>query len=161
LHATASLFHRDSGFSTAYVGSSNLTHSAQVSGLEWNVRVSAARNRTVVDKIAAVFESYWRQPDFIPYDREQFLAATVTPPGSSATITLSPIEIRLEAFQERLLEQIELARQQGHHRNLLVSATGTGKTVIAAMDYSRLAERLPRSRLLFVAHREAILARSR
>jgi HKD family nuclease len=55
LHAKAWLFHRDSGYSTAYVGSSNLTHSAQVSGLEWNVRVSGARNRPVIDKVAAVF----------------------------------------------------------------------------------------------------------
>ena len=44
----------------------------------------------------------------------------------------------LEPFQERLLEQIEISRQQGFHRNLLVSATGTGKTVMAAVDYARL-----------------------
>ncbi len=65
LHAKAWLFHRRSGFSTAYIGSSNLTHSAQVSGLEWNVRVSAARNPDVVDKVAAVFESYWNSGDFV------------------------------------------------------------------------------------------------
>ena len=58
----------DSGFSTAYVGSSNLTHSAQVTGLEWNVRVSGARNPDVIDKVAAVFESYWDSGDFVPYD---------------------------------------------------------------------------------------------
>ncbi len=160
LHAKAWLFHRESGFSTAYVGSSNLTHSAQVSGLEWNVRVSGARNRPVIDKIAAVFESYWQQPDFEPYEAERFAQVTSrTTPGGS--ITLSPIEIRLEPFQERLLEQIELSREQGYHRNLLASATGTGKTVMAAVDYARLSARLPRARLLFVAHREEILSQSR
>jgi superfamily II DNA or RNA helicase/HKD family nuclease len=161
LHAKAWLFHRDSGYSTAYVGSSNLTHSAQVSGLEWNVRVSAARNRPVIEKIAAVFESYWRHPDFAAYEPERFAAATRGSHRDEAGLTLSPIEIRLEPFQERLLEQIELARRQGRHRNLLVSATGTGKTVMAAVDYARLRGRLGRARLLFVAHREEILAQSR
>lgn len=160
LHAKAWLFHRDSGFSTAYVGSSNLTHSAQVAGLEWNIRVSAARNRHVVEKVAAVFESYWQQADFQPYDPQQF-AAVVGRGEPGSAITISPIEVRLEAFQERLLELIALARQQGHHRNLLVSATGTGKTVMAAVDYARLRQRLPRARLLFVAHREEILEQSR
>ena len=68
LHAKAWLFHRRSGHSTAYIGSSNLTHSAQVDGLEWNVRVSAARNAAVVAKVAAVYESYWQSRDFRPYD---------------------------------------------------------------------------------------------
>jgi len=160
LHAKAWLFYRDSGYSTAYVGSSNLTHSAQVSGLEWNVRVSGARNRTVIDKVAAVFESYWQQDDFEEYDQRRF-QSTRDAPRESLSISISPVEIRLEPFQERLLEQIELSRNSGHHRNLLVSATGTGKTVMAAMDYARLSTRLPRSRLLFVAHREEILAQSR
>ena len=161
LHAKAWLFHRASGFSTGYVGSSNLTHSAQVSGLEWNVRLSAARNRPVIDKIAAVFESYWQQDDFEPYDAKRFAAMTRRQRKPGSTIVLSPTEIRLEPFQERLLEQIALARQHGHHRNLLVSATGTGKTVMAAMDYSRLRSRLRRAKLLFVAHREEILEQSR
>lgn len=158
LHAKAWLFHRESGFSTAYVGSSNLTHSAQVSGLEWNVRVSAARNRPVIDKIAAVFDSYWESAEFEPFDTARFTEATRP---TQAGVALSPVEIRLDPFQERLLERIELARQRGHHRNLLVSATGTGKTVMAAVDYARLREKLPRARLLFVAHREEILTQSR
>ncbi len=160
LHAKAWLFHRDSGYSTAYVGSSNLTHSAQVSGLEWNVRVSGARNRAVVEKISAVFESYWQQPDFERYDRDRFIASNERQ-DSALAITLSPIEIQLYPFQEALLERIAVSREQGYDRNLLVAATGTGKTVMAAVDYARLRSRLPRARLLFVAHREEILIQSR
>ena len=159
LHAKAWLFHRESGFSTAYVGSSNLTHSAQVSGLEWNVRVSEARNRAVIEKLSAVFESYWQQPDFEPYDRDRFNDAT-SHERPALTLHLPPTEIRLEPFQERLLEQIALAREEGRHRNLLVSATGTGKTVMAAVDYARLRTRLPRARLLFIAHRDEILTQA-
>jgi len=159
LHAKAWLFQRDSGFSTAYVGSSNLTHSAQVSGLEWNVRVSAARNPHVVEKLAAVFESYWSSGDFAPFERDAFLAQTQQA-HTVSRVSMSPVELRPEPFQERLLEQIALSRESGHHRNLLVSATGTGKTVMAAIDYARLRETLPRARLLFVAHREEILAQS-
>jgi superfamily II DNA or RNA helicase len=160
LHAKAWLFHRRSGFSTAYIGSSNLTHSAQVTGLEWNVRVSGARNPDVIDKVAAVFESYWNQPDFTAYDREEFRARTAAARPDGPTVLIGPTELRPEPFQERLLEQIALSRQQGHHRNLLVSATGTGKTVMAALDYLRLRETLPRARLLFVAHRDEILVQS-
>ncbi|HEY0840269.1 MAG TPA: DEAD/DEAH box helicase family protein, partial [Vulgatibacter sp.] len=160
LHAKSWLFHRRSGFSTAYIGSSNLTHAAQVSGLEWNVRVSGARNPAVVEKVAAVFESYWESGDFVPYRREEFDRQHEAASPAGPTFILSPIELRPEPFQERLLEQIALSRQLGHHRNLLVAATGTGKTVMAAVDYARLRKTLPRARLLFVAHREEILAQS-
>jgi len=160
LHAKAWLFYRRSGFSTAYIGSSNLTHSAQVVGLEWNVRVSGARNADVIDKVSAVFESYWHNADFKPYDREEFLERTKEETPSASQTFIPATELRPEPFQERLLEQLALARQQGHHRNLLAAATGTGKTVMAALDYAALRDRLTRSRLLFVAHREEILTQS-
>jgi superfamily II DNA or RNA helicase len=153
------LFHRESGFSTVYVGSSNLTHHGQETGLEWNVRVAGARNPDVIAKMTAVFDTYWNSGDFVPYVREEFLART-SRSDTGPSVLLSPIELRPEPFQERLLEQIALSRERGHHRNLLVSATGTGKTVMAAIDYGRLRAALPRARLLFVAHREEILEKS-
>lgn len=158
LHAKAWLFRRESGYSTAYIGSSNLTHSAQLMGLEWNLRVSGARNPDVVDKVQAVFDSYWNSPDFEAFDAARFAAAIEI---NRPTILLAPIALRLEPFQERLLEQIAAARAAGRHRNLLVSATGTGKTVMAAIDYQRLRAQLPRARLLFVAHRQEILSQAR
>jgi superfamily II DNA or RNA helicase/HKD family nuclease len=162
LHAKAWVFHRRSGYSTAFIGSSNLTHSAQVTGLEWNVRASAARNPDVVAKFEAVFDGYWASGDFVPYEQDQF-ESELRRAGRSdegPKVILSPIELRPHPFQERMLELISLSRRQGHHRNLLVAATGTGKTVMAALDYARLRESLDRTRLLFVAHREEILDQS-
>lgn len=162
LHAKAWVFHRDSGFSTAYVGSSNLTHSAQVTGIEWNVRSSAARNPDVLAKFGAVFESYWEGGDYRPFDAAQFVEEQerAGSTDSGPRVILSPIELRPLPFQERLLELLEVSRTHGYRRNLLVSATGTGKTVMAALDYAALVERRERSRLLFVAHREEILDQS-
>ncbi len=162
LHAKAWLFLRESGFSTAYIGSSNLTHSAQVTGLEWNVRVSGARNGDVVDKIRAVFDSYWNSEDFRPFDAAEFRARTAADGrrDDAGATWISPVEVRPYPFQEHLLEQIALSREAGHQRNLLVAATGTGKTVMAGLDYARLRRELASSRLLFVAHREEILRQS-
>ncbi len=164
LHAKAWVFHRHNGYSTGYIGSSNLTLSAQVHGLEWNLRVSAARNNNVLERMASLFESCWNSEEFMDFDASVFRSElarqshqhTVNPIG-----VLPAIELRLEPFQEHLLERIALERARGHHRNLLVSATGTGKTVMAAVDYARLRDTLPRSRLLFIAHRREILAQSR
>lgn len=165
LHAKAWLFHRRSGYSTAYIGSSNLTHTAQVDGLEWNVRVAGARNPPVVDKMAAVFESYWNDGDFEPYDAARFAREIGPPDAQGHGVVLPPTELRPEPFQERMLEQIALARLAGHHRNLLVSATGTGKTVMAALDYAGLRDAARREgvrcRLLFVAHRQELLNQAR
>ncbi len=163
LHAKAWIFHRSNGFSTGYIGSSNLTHSAQVHGLEWNLRVSAARNSNVLERMAALFESCWNSEDFIDFDPGVFraeLARQNNRANAQAVGILPAIELRLEPFQEQLLECIALERVRGHHKNLLVSATGTGKTVMAAVDYARLRQTLNRARLLFVAHRREILAQS-
>lgn len=160
LHAKAWLFHRASGYDTAYIGSSNLTHSAQVTGLEWNVRVAGARNPDVIDKFAAVFESYWCHDDFRSFDADEFRELTRASAPNGPTYYLSPLELRPEPFQSRLLELVALSRLRGWHRNLLVAATGTGKTVMAALDYQRLRAQLPRARLLFVAHRKEILSQS-
>ncbi|WP_407345314.1 DUF3427 domain-containing protein [Pengzhenrongella phosphoraccumulans] len=161
LHAKAWVFHRRP-FSTAYVGSSNLTRSATVTGLEWNLRVSGARNPDVIDKFSAVFESYWSSGDFVPYTAEEFEAEQlrVGRTDTGPRIMLSPLEVRPHPFQSRLLELLEVSRELGHHRNLLVSATGTGKTVMAALDYAALRDQIGRSRLLFIAHREEILDQS-
>ena len=140
LHAKAWLFHRHRGTTTAYIGSSNLTHSAHVTGLEWNVRVSGLRNPDVVAKMAAVFESYWESGDFLPYDPVVFRERTQDDDWRRR-FDCRPPSFTSDRSRSGCSNRSQLARLRGHHRNLIVAATGTGKTVMAAVDFVRLRSR--------------------
>ena len=87
LHAKAWLFHRDTGFSTAYIGSSNLTGAAMVDGREWNVRLSQSDAGPILEKFQASFESYWADPNFESYDpaRDQERFDRAVQSGSSSS----------------------------------------------------------------------------
>lgn len=170
LHAKAWLFRRGSGFDTAYVGSSNLSKAALLDGLEWNVRLSSVATPSVLRKFEATFDSYWSEQAFEPYDPDsdaQRLDEALSHAGGSnqlarTSITLSGLEVRPYPHQRDMLERLEVERiVHDRHRNLLVAATGTGKTVMAALDYKRMRQTLGRDpRLLFVVHRKEILEQS-
>ncbi|MFD9775662.1 DUF3427 domain-containing protein [[Kitasatospora] papulosa] len=169
LHAKAWLFRRESGFDTAYVGSSNLSKAALLEGLEWNVRLSSIATPPVLRKFEATFDAYWSEQSFEAYDPDtdaqrldEALSHAGSPQRDRTTITLSGLEVRPYPHQRDMLERLEVERSvHGRHRNLLVAATGTGKTVMAALDFKRLRQTLGREpRLLFVAHRKEILEQS-
>ena len=168
LHAKAWLFHRHGGLHTAYIGSSNLTQTAQIEGLEWNVRLSAAENPEVIERFEATFEQYWQEPEFEDYkperDAERLDRALSQQSGNGKTddSTVIPmlIDVAPKPHQSVVLEALEAERQRGHHRNLVVAATGTGKTWIAAFDFKRLRDQGMGRSLLFVAHRDEILRQS-
>ena len=171
LHAKAWLLRRNTGFHTAYVGSSNLSHAALVDGLEWNVRLSAVSTPHLLEKFRATFDSYWTNRAFELYrpedDGERLTVALEVASGTrqrdTTVITLSGLEVTPKPFQAEILEQLDAERSlHDRHRNLVVAATGTGKTVIAALDYRRLLASANRDlRLLFVAHRKEILQQAR
>lgn len=161
LHAKAYLFDRNSGYSTAYIGSANMSHSAMTQGLEWTVKATAQDMPQVLNRFVAEFATYWESEEFEPFfeaDFERFRKAI----NRSRTRGYESIpffaEITPHPFQLRILEALEAARVNGSIRNLVVAATGTGKTVISALDYKRFGE-LSGSKppLLFVVHRKEIL----
>jgi len=164
LHAKAWLFDRRSGFSTAFIGSSNLTLSAMLDGVEWNVRLAEASTPDLVNKFRAAFDSYWENPDYETYDpvrdAERFDLA-VRPTAVANPSSIFNIDVQPWPYQREMLETLETERERHHrYRNLVVAATGTGKTLVAAFDYRRLRERLRNPSLLFVAHRKEILSQS-
>ena len=159
LHAKSWLFYRDSGFSTVYIGSSNLTHTAQVTGLEWNVRASQRLNPDLIDAFERAFSTYWEDSHFEGFDAERFSRFTEFETQNDRILT--PFAIEPYPFQRQMLDRLQVERNRGRQNNLIVAATGTGKTVVAALDYRRLRSTEKRARLLFVAHRNEILQQSR
>ncbi len=164
LHAKSYLFLRNTGFHTAYVGSSNLSEAALTEGLEWNVKVTQQELPHIIKEIRHTFESYWGNPLFETFvsGRDDERLKEALSGVKSETIDYSVLDlIKAHDYQDEILEKLKLEREVfGHYRNLVVAATGTGKTVIAAFDYKNFREHNSRSNFLFVAHREEILKQS-
>lgn len=139
LHAKAWLFRRDTGFDTAYVGSSNLSTSALLEGVEWNVRLSKGSSPSLLQKFEATFDTYWNSAEFERYDPDRdrdrlddaLLEASGHKPADRVTLSLSGLQVRPYPYQQEMLDAIEAERTvHDRHRNLVVAATGTGKTVV-------------------------------
>ncbi|MCC1497646.1 DUF3427 domain-containing protein [Alcanivorax sp. 1008] len=162
LHAKAYLFERATGFSTAYIGSANLSRPALTEGLEWTVKVTQYADRPIWDKVLATFETYWQDAEFEAFEENRLRLALQKESGQGAGNQNLPVfELRPYQFQEEVLDALACDRigKAPPHRQLVVAATGTGKTMIAAFDYRRFVADQGGSypSLLVVAHRREIL----
>jgi superfamily II DNA or RNA helicase len=162
LHAKAYLFLRNSGFNTGYIGSSNLSRSALTNGLEWNLKVTTREVGHIIDKFQKTFDTYWEDREFEHYrpdvDKEKLQKAIRNESTVIASSITTFFDLKPYPYQEEILIQLATERAvRKRFRNLLVAATGTGKTVISAFDYKRFKDSNPRARLLFIAHKKEIL----
>lgn len=162
LHAKAYLFYRNTGFHTGYIGSSNISRSALTSGLEWNLKVTTKEVGHIIDKFQKTFETYWQDKEFQLYDnaqdKEKLNIALKKERHSEKNSSATYFDIKPFPFQEEILETLEAERiVHNRFRNLIVAATGTGKTVISAFDFKSFKKKNSSAKLLFVAHRKEIL----
>lgn len=165
LHAKAWMFRRLTGYSTAYIGSSNLSKSAMIDGLEWNVRLSQVTSPDILEKFDATFDSYWQSAEYEDYDPARDgdrLANALAPAADNGgEFPLNFLDVTPWPHQTEMLEKLAVERARHHrHRNLVVAATGTGKTIVSALDFKRLRNEMGDPTLLFVAHRQEILRQS-
>lgn len=166
LHAKSYIFKRNNGFSTAYVGSSNMSKAAMTTGTEWNVKLSEKESFEIIAKINATFETYWNDSSYELFDNSEAgrarLKSALNKNNKEKIDMTFNFDIKPYTYQKEILDNLEAERKIfGRYKNLVVAATGVGKTVISAFDYKRFREENPRARLLFVAHRAEILKKSR
>lgn len=162
LHAKAYLFRRNTGFHTAYIGSSNLSSAALTQGLEWNLKVTQVQLPQIISTIRNTFNTYWEDEEFETFkdgidDQKLKDALSLSDHGLpiqfNALNLINPFD-----YQKEILDRLAVERElHGCYKNLIVAATGTGKTVIAAYDYRRFKETHQKANLLFVVHREEII----
>lgn len=157
-HPKAYLFRSTHGraASVAFVGSSNLSYSALVDGVEWNLRVHE------VAPLAHEFEGLWRSPYALPLTRDWLAAYALRPRptvGGVAEVSADDVDPgpRPNTVQAEALLALEATRRDGHVKALVVLATGLGKTWLAAFDSTRLGF----ARVIFIAHRDELLAQAR
>ena len=162
LHAKAYLVHRTTGFGSAYIGSANVSRAALSEGLEWTSKISQYELPHLWQKIVATFEGYWNDDEFECFDGTALprLREAINRERTRGTFEVGDLptfDLRPYPFQEEILDALAAEREvHGKTRHLVVAATGTGKTMIAAFDYKRWAGSRKPS-LLFIAHREEIL----
>ena len=163
LHAKTYAFYRETGFTTAYVGSSNLSMQRfQRSGVE--CKVTARDLPQTIRKIAATFDAYWHADEFEYYsdtDRER-LAQALKMRGMSASAPNS-CSTSDRIHQQEILDKLLAEREvHGIWKNLVVAATGTGKQLLPHWITVACKQNPGKANhLLFIAHREEILKQSR
>ena len=171
LHAKAYSFYRNSGFSSAYVGSANLSQAAFTDGLEWTVKISQYEQPYQWQKITATFDTYWNDSEFETFraeDKERLERALQSESVNTINeFQLPNFDIKPYGFQQEILAQIHVERElQDINKHLIVAATGTGKTMIAAFDFKQWRSDFKNKNdnreptILFVAHRKEILEQS-
>ncbi len=152
---------RKKNYLTAMVGSSNLTSQALSRNYEWNLKVSAATESALaMDLEKAVYEQIdesepitaaWVERYSSSYMVPEPAAARYRPVKSDTAIPIEP-----NTMQKDALRSLERARSEGARRAVIISATGTGKTILCALDVRAVKP----DRFLFVVHREQILDRT-
>lgn len=152
-------------YGIAFVGSSNLSHSALQTGIEWNLRVDRDRDRRAYHRVRDAFDALWGTARALDaewvdtYSSRARRIAVPLPHGEIETeAALQPVpdahEVQIEA-----LTALRASRAEGRRRALVVLATGLGKTWLAAFDMLQLRDELgvKSVRVLFVAHRRELL----
>lgn len=137
------------------MGSSNLTADALCSNSELNLRVRLSGNSKVIDESRLVFDELFSMAsplsNEVIQDYEKVYRDNALLKKEMFHLG-EPKQFEPNSMQIEALERLNGLRKIGVDKALVISATGTGKTVLAALDVRASRPK----RMLFVVHRWAI-----
>lgn len=149
-HPKGYIFHKDKQ-TDIMIGSSNLTQSALAVNQEWNLFFSSDVQKDIVLKVEEEFDKQWKQSISLTEEWIEEYQKVYVKPVRHETIKISK-EIKPNYMQKNALDSLDNLRNNNKDKALLISATGTGKTYLAAFDVKAVHPK----RMLFVVHRRSI-----
>ena len=139
------------------IGSSNMTSAALTVNKEWNTKLISTENGEVAEEIVEEFHNLWNSEYALPYDdfyevykeRYNIIKHQREIAKSEEIPSLEKYRLKPNSMQERFIANLRKILEQGEERELLISATGTGKTYASAFAMRELGFK----RVLFLVHR--------
>ena len=161
-HTKAYLFKKNK-YHTCIIGSSNISQSALYSAEEWNVKLTESNFFEIYKKSISQFKNLWNSDKAIELSEDFIFEYENYKNNLKLQKTFDYIKIKNNknhfepnSMQKEILEKLKNTRKSGNKKGLVVAATGTGKTYLAAMDIKNFFENKEK-KFLFLAHREELL----
>ncbi|WP_174480846.1 DEAD/DEAH box helicase family protein [Spiroplasma endosymbiont of Danaus chrysippus] len=164
IHIKAAIFKRNSGFSSAIIGSSNLTQKGLASGREWNIKINEFDNKQLYQNILNQYYKLWND-NLVDLNDEQQRLQLLSRIEYNRLLVNKKDEQWLATnyflydFQIALINKLKLRRKLKKTKHLIVMATGVGKTVVSAFDYLNQIKENNNQKpsILFLAHQREII----
>lgn len=150
-HPKAYIFHNEED-SEIYIGSSNLSRGALTTSIEWNYHFNKSENVKDFNSFQENFEDLFKNHSTELTDELlNHYSKNWKKPKSDIEILKPENEFKPNPSQIEALYELNRTRDEGFDKALVVAATGTGKTYLAAFDSKSY------EKILFVAHRQEII----
>lgn len=156
-HAKGFMFKKNKTYKLI-IGSSNFTANALCKNKEWNIKVIARNNSSIVIEVMKEFSKEFNNAEIVNHNfiaRYKKLFESIKRNNELIKTNFSEIQqidIKPNKMQKEALKNIDNLRKQGKNKALLISATGTGKTYLSAFDVKKFNPK----KMLFIVHRRNI-----
>lgn len=159
-HTKGYIFKKDQQY-TLIVGSSNLTQTALASNQEWNIKLTSSENGELITNTINDFNDMWKHSEILT---ESWIVNYEKIYKSKKIEDIKKVKrinqyiLQPNKMQREALLALEKTRNEGREKALLISATGTGKTYLAAFDVRNyISNSIKPIKVLFLVHRKRIL----